>query len=158
MHLYFLQNKMSQDFLCYRPVTHLWHTLHHECITHEEWKYLTIFCEVDAELLLNLCCNCLVHEGQGINILMWSYQNIAMTWIQSHLCSRAVQNLCQGPFPWYCVMTMTPDQPCTTLSDRIHMFTTRSIVCGSVSQLSLFTSYCHRLVSTLSGLSSLTIT
>ena len=37
------------------------------------------------------------------------------------------------------VMTVTPDQPCTTLSDRIHMFTTHSIVCSSVSRLSLVT-------------------
>ena len=56
------------------------------------------------------------------------------------------------------VMTITPDQPCTTLSDHVHAFTACSIVCSSVSRLSLFTSYRHRLVSAFSGLSSLMIT
>ena len=41
------------------------------------------------------------------------------------------------------VTTVTPDQPCTTLSDCVHTFTIHSIVCSSVSQLSLFTLYCH---------------
>ena len=56
------------------------------------------------------------------------------------------------------VMTVTPDQPCTTLSDHVHMFTACSIVCSSVFQLSLFTSYHHQSVSALSGPSSLMIT
>ena len=56
------------------------------------------------------------------------------------------------------VTTVTPDQPFTTLSDRIHTLTARSIVCDSVSRLSLFSSYHHRLVSALSGPSIHTIT
>ena len=56
------------------------------------------------------------------------------------------------------VMTVTPDQPCTTPSDRVHTFTARSTVCTYVSRLSLFSLYCYRSVSALSGPSSHTIT
>ena len=48
------------------------------------------------------------------------------------------------------VMTMTPDQPCTTPSDCIHVFATHSTVCTYVSRLSLLFLYHHRLVSALS--------
>ena len=56
------------------------------------------------------------------------------------------------------VTTVTPDQPCTTLSDCVHAFTACSTVCIYISQLSLFSLYHYRSVSTLSGLSSYTIT
>ena len=56
------------------------------------------------------------------------------------------------------VTTVTPDQPCTTPSDHVHAFTTHSTVCTYVSRLSLFSLYCYRLVSALSGPSSHTIT
>ena len=51
------------------------------------------------------------------------------------------------------VTTVTPDQPCTTPSNCIHAFTARSTVCIYGSQLSLFSLYHHRSVSTLSSLS-----
>ncbi|KIM56854.1 hypothetical protein SCLCIDRAFT_131712, partial [Scleroderma citrinum Foug A] len=49
------------------------------------------------------------------------------------------------------VTTMTPDQPFTTLSNHIHTSTVHSIVCSSVSRLSLFSLYHHQLVSALSS-------
>ena len=56
------------------------------------------------------------------------------------------------------VTTVTPDQPYTTLSDHIHTFTARSIVCTLVFCLSLFICYHHWSVSTLSILFLHTIT
>ena len=77
----------------------------------------------------------------------------ARTWCGNHIVASWAQ-----PQEGDTVMTVTPDQPFTTLSDHIHAFTACSTVCTYDSQLSLFFLYRHRLVSALSVPSLHTIT
>ena len=95
-------------------------------------------------------------EGQSYIFTNQAFQTQTMA---AHTqCETHIVVLWAQPQVGDTVMTMTPDQPFTTLSDCIHAFSAHSTVCTYVFRLSLFSLYCHRSVSTLSIPSLCTIT
>ena len=62
----------------------------------------------------------------------------ACTW-----CGNCIVTLWAWPQEGDTVTTVTPNQPCTTLSNCVYAFTACSTVCTYGSRLSLFSLYCH---------------